>query len=154
MAKQANPFDFSNLFSNFDPTKMFQDFSANLGDMKIPGFDMNTLLDSQRKNMEALTTANRQAFEGMQAIAERQREILQQAMQEATTVAKDLAASSNPQEAATKQTAVMQQAFEKAFETMRELAEMTSKTNQEAFETLNQRFNESLAELRKIAANG
>ncbi len=151
MAQSTNPFDFSAVFANFDPTKLVQDFSANFGDMKLPGFDINAVLESQRKNMEALTTANRQAFEGMQAIADRQREILQQAMQEATTVAKDLASAGNPQEAASKQTAVMQQAFEKAFDAMRELAEMTSKTNQEAFDTLNQRFTESLAELRKLA---
>ncbi|GAB4358317.1 MAG: phasin family protein [Gammaproteobacteria bacterium] len=151
MAKQSNPFDFSNLFVNFDPTKFIQDFSANLGDLKIPGLNLDTVLESQRKNLEALTQANRQAFEGMQAIAEKQREILQQAVQEASTIAKDLATAGNPQEVAAKQSEILQKSLEKALETMRELAEMTSKTNQETFETLNQRFKESLAELKNLS---
>lgn len=151
MEQSTNPFDFANVYANLDPTKMMQEFSKSFGELKLPGFDINTVLEGQRKNMEALTTANRQAFEGMQAIADRQREILQQAMQEATTVAQDLASAGNPQEAAAKQTVVVQKAMEKAFETMKELAEMTSKTNQEAFDTLNKRFSESLAELRSAA---
>ena len=151
MAKENNPFDFTTYFSNFDPNKLMQDLSASMGDFKIPGFSFDVLLDTQRKNLEALTKANQLALQGTQAIAERQREILQQAMQEATSVIKDLSVAGNPQEAAQKQAAVMQQAFEKAFETMRELAEMTTKTNQEAFEALSQRFKESMAELHQSA---
>lgn len=154
MSKQANPFDFSNYFTNFDPMKIMQEFSKNMGDYKIPGFDFDILLDNQRKNLEALTKANQQALEGAQSIAERQREILQQAMQEATSVIKDLSTAGSPQEAAQKQTVIMQQAFEKALSTMRELAELTSKTNKEAFDTLNARFKDSLLELRDLSKSG
>lgn len=148
---QKTPFDFSALFGGFDPVKLMQDYTASLGQFKAPGFDVDALVESQRKNVEALTAANRQAFEGVKAIAERQRDILQQAMQEAMSVASDVATSGSPQEAAGKQAEIFQKAMEKALETMREMAEMTSKTNQESFEILNQRFKENLAELRKVA---
>lgn len=163
MTKKTNPYDFSYLFSNFDPakliqnfdpTRLIQDFTSTLGEFKVPGMDMDAMLDSQRKNMEALTAANRQALEGMQTIAERQRELFQQAMDEANNITKELATSGNPQDLAQKQSAVMQQAFEKAFAAMRELAEMTAKTNQQTFDTLNKRFQESLAELRETTGTG
>ena len=154
MAKQANPFDFSSYFANFDPTKMMQDFSTNLGEFQVPGVDLEGLLSAQRKNLEALTQANQLALQGTQAIAERQREILQQAIQEANAVVKDLSSAGNPQEVAGKQMAVVQQAIEKALQAMRELAEMTAKTNQQTFEVLNQRFKESLAELHDLSAGG
>lgn len=74
-----NPFaamDFSKFdLGKFDVTKM-------LGDVKIPGFDMQAVMDAQRKNIEALTAANQTAVQGMQAGAQQQAEILSQAMNE------------------------------------------------------------------------
>ena len=36
---------------------------------QLPGVDTGMLLESQRKNVEALTTANKQALEGIQAVS-------------------------------------------------------------------------------------
>ena len=54
------------------------DFSKVLGSLKLPGVDWQALLESQAKNIAALSAANHLAFEGMQAVARRQVEILQQ----------------------------------------------------------------------------
>lgn len=48
-----NPF---NPFANVDFSKF--DFSKTMGDLKIPGFDVQAIMDAQRKNIEALTAAN------------------------------------------------------------------------------------------------
>jgi phasin family protein len=141
-----NPFNpFANVdFSKFDVSKM-------MGDLKIPGFDMQAAMESQRKNIEALTAANQAAVQGLQAVAQRQAEILSQAMSEVSAVAQQLAsAGSNPQEMTAKQAELARKAFEQALANMRELAEMVSKSNTEAFSIINKRVTESLQELKGL----
>ncbi|PIE83054.1 MAG: phasin [Candidatus Contendobacter odensis] len=142
-----NPFNpFAN-FANLDLAKF--DFSKVLGDMKVPGFDAEAMMNAQQKNIEALTAANQAAVQGMQAIAQRQAEILSQAMNEVSGVAQELAnASSNSQEMTTKQAELARKAFEQALSNMRELAEMVNKSNAEAFSIINQRVTDSLQEIK------
>lgn len=133
-------------FSQFDLSKM-------LGDMKVPGFDMQAVMDAQRKNIEALTAANQAAVQGMQAVAQRQAEILSQVVSEISSVAQQLAnASSTPQELTSKQAELARKAFEQALANARELAEMVSKSNTEAFAIINKRVTESLQELKALVA--
>src|SRR5581483_6283099 len=64
-------------FLDMDVGKAFAGFA-------FPGFDVDTLVAAQRKNLEALTQANQLAVEGVQAIARRQVEIARQAVDEAS----------------------------------------------------------------------
>ena len=144
-----NPFNpFANVdMGKFDMTKLFSD-------VKIPGFDMKAAMDAQRKNIEALNAANQAAVQGMQAVAQRQAEILSQAVSEISAVAQQLAsASNNPQELTSKQAEVARKAFEQALANARELAEIVSKSNTEAFAIINKRVSESLQELKALVAN-
>lgn len=149
---ETNPFNpFANFdFSKFDLSKF--DMTKMLGDVKIPGFDMQAVMDAQRKNIEALTAANQAAVQGMQAVAQRQAEILSQAMSEVSSIAQQLSTAGNPQEMTAKQTELARKAFEQALANMRELAEMVSKSNTEAFAIINKRVTESLQELKALVA--
>ena len=148
-----NPFNaFSNVdFSKFDFSKY--DMTKMLGDVKIPGFDMEAIMTAQRKNIEALNAANQAAVQGMQAVAQRQAEILSQAMGEVSSVAQQLASAGNAQEMTAKQAELARKAFEQALSNMRELAEMVSKSNTEAFAIINRRVTESLQELKSLVAS-
>ncbi|CDH46308.1 MAG: phasin family protein [Candidatus Competibacteraceae bacterium] len=146
-----NPFNpFANVdFAKFDMNKF--DMSKMLGDLKIPGFDMEAAVAAQRKNIEALTAANQTAVQGMQAVAQRQAEILSQAMSEVSAVVQQLSsAGSNPQEMTAKQAELARKGFEQALANARELAEMVSKSNTEAFAIINKRVTESLQELKSL----
>jgi phasin family protein len=150
---EINPFNpFANIdFGKFDLSKF--DMTKMLGDVKIPGFDMDAIMAAQRKNIEALTAANQAAVQGMQAVAQRQAEILSQAMNEVSSIAQQLAGSaSNPQEMTTKQAELARKGFEQALANMRELAEMVSKSNTETFAIINKRVTESLQELKSLVA--
>lgn len=136
MTKPDNAF--TNPFASFDMTKMFTD-------LKVPGVDPSALAAAQQKNIEALTAANKRAYEGYQALAKRQAEIFQEAVADATTTLKGGAAS--VPDAATAKAAV-----DKAVANLRELADMLSKTNSEAFELINRRMNENLEEFKKAFA--
>jgi phasin family protein len=145
--KPTNPFF---PFADFDASKF--DLSKLVADLKVPGLDTQALLDAQRKNLEALTQANRLAVEGMQAVAKRQAEILAQAMSEGQKAAAELRGSSGPRELTAKQAELAKEAFEKAIANMRELADMVSKSNNEAFTAINQRVVASLDELKALAS--
>lgn len=124
------------------------DVSKYLGDLKVPGVDVDSLVSSQRKNIEALTQANKLAYDGIQALVKRQAEILRQTVDEAAQVAKDLAEPGNPADKAAKQTELAKEAFERSLSNLRELSEMVAKANTEAFDLLNKRFTQNLDELR------
>ncbi|CAA7624512.1 Magnetic particle membrane specific GTPase P16 [Candidatus Terasakiella magnetica] len=128
------------------------DISKYLGDFKVPGVDVETIVANQRKNIEALTQANKLAFEGLQNVVKRQVEILRQTMDEVALVAKDITEPGTPQDKAAKQTEFAKDAFERALGNARELSEMISKANSEAFDLLNKRFTQSLDEVRDVFA--
>ncbi len=64
---------------DFDFSK-FADFNTLGSQFKVPGVDPAAFVEMQRRNVEAFTAANRVAYEGVQAIAQRQVEILCEAM--------------------------------------------------------------------------
>lgn len=132
------------------------DISKYLGDFKVPGVDVDSLVSSQRKNIEALTQANKLAYDGLQAVVKRQAEILRQTVDEIAQATKDIAEPGNPQDKAAKQAELAKDVFERSLSNLRELSEMIAKANTEAFDLLNKRFTQSLDEVRdtftKLAA--
>ncbi len=145
MARPGNPFadfDFSKML---DPSKMMPDF-------KVPGVDMQALVSSQRRNLEALAAANQLAVEGLQTVAKRQTEIFRQMMEEASQAMKDVMAAGSPEAKASRQTDLVKEAFTRAVANMRELAEMVAKSQGEAFDVINKRVTDSLDELKTLMA--
>lgn len=138
---------YSNPFLDTDFQKMM-DFSRMAENWQVPGFDPQQVLEAQRKNIEAITNANRVAYEGAQAMAQRQAEIFQTTMEEASKVMNEMAASGAPEDRMAKQAELCRQAFEKAIANMRELAEMGAKSNSEAQDLINKRVSESIEEVR------
>ena len=141
---EKNPFD---VFSGLDLESMMKQF-------EIPGVDTSSMVASQKRNMEAITEANRVAAEGMQALAKRQMEFAQQAFDEIRQAYQGSGAVASPQEAAQKQGELVQESFGKAVTNLREMAEMVAKSNSEAFEVVNQRMNESMEEFKSLLKPG
>lgn len=138
MAEMNNP------FLNFDMQKMFKD-------AKMPGIDMEAILASQKKNFEALVSANQTVAEGYQAVAKRQVEITQASVQEAQAQLKALMESGASDDRVAKQTEIVKQAIEKAAQNMKELSDLIQKSQTEAFEILRRRVAESLDEIKDIS---
>jgi phasin family protein len=134
-----------------DPTK-FTDMTKMMGDFKMPGFDMESMLAAQRKNIEALTAANQLAVEGMQAVLRRQAEILRQTMEESSSVVTQMMAAGTPEDKIAKQADLVKGAFEKALSNMKELSEMVAKSNTEAADVLSSRMKDSLEEIKSAMA--
>jgi phasin family protein len=146
-----NLFDVTKYLKDFDPTKMVEEFSNAMKQYRLPGVNIEAVVESQKKNLEALTSANRVAFEGLQAVAKRQAEILQETMNEASKAVDSVAKAGSPPEMAAKQLDIAKQAFDKAIGNMRELAEMVAKANEAAASTVNSRISATLDEIKELA---
>lgn len=139
----ANPFfeaDFSKLM---DATKLF-------GEFKLPGFNFEALATAQRKNIEAITAVNQAAFESLQAIARRQAELVRQGLEESTSLLNAVMSSPTPEDKVIRQAEASKAAVDKYIANARDIGETISKYNNQAMETVSNRLNEGLEELRDI----
>lgn len=59
-----------------DQTNPFGDLTKTLEQFKVPGVDMSALLESRKKDVEAIVEANKSAYDAMQALARKQTEML------------------------------------------------------------------------------
>lgn len=110
----------------------FFDVGKLLEQLTIPGVNVAALIEGQRKNIEAVTEANRIAFEGWQTLVYWQAEILQDTLKQ--TVAN--AGQEN------EQTDLARQGFEKVLSIMRELAELSTRSHKQACEVARQQMEE------------
>lgn len=135
--------------SGFDPSKYpFPDFGKMLEQFKVPGIDVSKIIEGQRKDIEALTHANQAAFAAVQELARRQVEILQEtASQWQSMMGQGMGGDGAN---IGKQTELAQKAFGKAFNNMREMAEVTARTQTQAWELIQKRVQENIADLRNL----
>ena len=124
----------------------FGDLGKLVGRLKLPGIDMQAIVDAQRKDMEALAEANRQAYEGIKALAQRRNEILQEALVEWQEALKD----ATGKDALSKNSERAKQGVKQAIDRFRELAEMESESRRKAWKVLQDRFQENLANLQTL----
>lgn len=121
-----------------------------LGDLKLPGVDVQALLASQQKNLAALAEANRQVVAGVQQIAQRQAEHIRQAVTEAAQAARSTATSPAAKELAQHSAELTRQALDKAVEHLKEVSDIAAKAQAQVADTVNKRVSEGLDELRSL----
>ncbi len=131
---------------------LFGDISRLFGDIRFPTTlpDSNLLLTAHRRNMDALSQANRLALEGAQAVARRHMEIMQHSMTELTEHVRELASTGTPQAKAARQAELLKRSYEHAVANMRELSDLIQRSNSEALAQLDHRFREALDEVKGL----
>lgn len=129
MADQTNPFG--------DLTKMLEQF-------KVQGVDMTALVESRRKDIEAIVEANKSAYDAMQAFARKQTEMLTQAMQDIEAAARVGAADPGAH------AELARNACLKAVEDLKDLAEIARKSQIDAMASLTRRANEHASEIKQM----
>ena len=86
----------------------FMQFGGQLG---LPNVDIVQLIEAQRKNLDILERSAQAAAEGTKALAEKQREIVAVALQEATDLVRDFKPSGDPKEILAKQGRICKEGF-------------------------------------------
>ncbi|OUM02680.1 phasin family protein [Variovorax sp. JS1663] len=123
-----------------------EDLGKLIEQYKLPGVDVGALMEWQRKDMEALAEANRQAYEGIQALAQRRGEILRDTLAQWQQA---LGSVASP-DAMSKQSEAAQRGIEQAMANFRELAEMEAQTRNNAWKVVQDRLQENMANLQKL----
>lgn len=137
-----------------NPMAMFMpdfDFAKAFSALKAPAMpDMDIVLGAYRRNLEALSEANRVALEGAQAVARRHMEIMQSTMADLTEQLRGVSATDTPQARATKQAELLKHAYETAVANMRDMGDLIQRSNHDAVEKLNRRFSEAMDEMKTL----
>ena len=102
----------------------FADFTKIIDRFKTAGVDLASLAESGRKDMEALVEANKAAYQGLQALAHKQAEMLTEAMDKIQEAARR-AAGATP---GTKASDLAREAYHKTLADMKELADIVRKS--------------------------
>jgi phasin family protein len=126
----------------------FNPFAQNLQAFKVPGFDVNTLLDIQRRNIEAVTAASQTVAQGLQIIAKRQGEIARQSVEQFRSLLSVTPASGPVEDKLIKQVDLAKTSFEKSVADARELSDLVTKVTEEATDILGRRVVASLDEVK------
>jgi phasin family protein len=121
-------------------------------------FDVNVLLDIQRKNILAFSQAHLLACEGLQAVAQRQTAFLSQIAQDNSSLAKAFLLDGTPEEKLARHADLIKKNYENSVANWREVTAMISESGKEASDIINHRVAASLTELKstldKNAVNG
>jgi phasin family protein len=107
------------------------------------------LLARRRKDLEAVVAANRKSFEGIQAVVKRQTELLKAQIGEWRSVAKVMTIAGSAQSVA-QLDELARGAFRLSLANVKELAELSVKTQAEAFELVRSRIRQDLAEVSAL----
>jgi phasin family protein len=129
----------------------FLDLGKAFGDFRIPNFDVEAIIQAQRKNLEALTQANQLAIEGARALAQRQGEIAREAVNEASEVLRDWTQPGALDDRLAKTVEAAKNAFEQATANARELNDLSSKASADVFGVIARRISEGFDEVRLSA---
>lgn len=125
------------------------DFSKYIPNMtSVPGFDLDALMQAHRRNAELFTQAGQRAMQNMQAIMQRQNEMVREGWQETASLAAQVMSGGTPEEKIAKQTEVTKASIEKAVSNSRELTEMLTKSNIETAEAFTSCFTEAMDTVR------
>jgi phasin family protein len=140
MMSKATPADQANPFG--DLTKLLEQF-------KLPGVDTDAIVETRRKDIDALVQANQAAYEGMQALAKKQADMLKQAMEDIQAAVKGAASGGGVGDPG-KQGELARKAYEKVLADAKDLAEIARKSQTDAMASITQRGAQHLEEVKKM----
>ena len=136
---------FKNPFADFDFTKI-------AGEFKMPNVNVESFVETGRKNFAALTTAGTSTVETMKTIAQRQGDMFRAAMEDFSKHGSEVLAAATVEEKAAKQIDFVKKSYDTVLANTKELADLYTKSQAEAFETLNARIAELTEEVKTAIA--
>ena len=118
---------------------------------QVPGFDANTFVKFQHRNLEALNAANQTIVQGLQTVAQRQGKLVQQSVKQFQELLSLKPTNASVTEALVKQIDVAKTSFEKNVADTRELGDIVAKVGAEAADIPSRRVVASLDEIKAAA---
>ena len=126
-------------------TDMFKQFGEQL---KVPAFDAGKIMEHHQKNIDAMSRSWQAMVGGVQAVANKQREILEATWHDIAEMAKDYQPTGSAQDLIAEQGEFAKKAMEAAIANTRDIAELVQKSGSEAIKIIHERMQESYEEIR------
>ena len=118
------------------------------GDLGLPKVDVDKLIESHKKNIDALSQSATVAAQGAQSVAQKQREIFEAGLQEATKLAQGYQPLGKLQDNLALQTEFAKKVFEIAVKGAQDSATTARQSTSEAVKIIQDRLKESFDEMR------
>ena len=109
------------MMDSTNSNSIFAEYKKVIGQFKLPGIDVAAILETRRKDIEAIAEANTTAIAGVQSLAQKQSEILRTTLTELQSLVSRVGQSGAQPAANTGE--VAQQALQKALVDMQALAD-------------------------------
>ena len=136
---------FKNPFADFD-------FSKIAGEFKMPTMNIESMVETGRKNFAVMTAVNTSAVESMKAIAQRQGDMIRAAMEDFSKHGSEVLAAATVEEKAIKQIDFAKKSYETAIANSKEIADLFGKSQADAFQALSARVAELTEEVKAAIA--
>lgn len=137
-----------------NPNLLGLDVGKLLGSFRLPTVDVGQLIETNRRNMDALIAAQRSVTDGYTSLARRQVEIFQNTMDMAQAAIKAKREARKGGEETSgdgpSATEIAKMALNMAVQNMKDLAEAASKANGDALSLINDRMKATLTELKAM----
>jgi phasin family protein len=130
---------------------MLRKFGNDLG---LPKLNVDELLETQKKNIDALGQSAKVAAQGAQSVAQKQREVLEAGLREAAALAREYKPLGQVHENIALQTEFARKVFEITVQGAQESASTARQTTTDAVKIIQDRVKESLEELRASVRPG
>ena len=135
-----------------DMMKQFSEYKAP-SMAAVPSMDVNKLMSSGRKNVEACSAVGQAMAESSQAVVRRQAELARAQVEKTLKTCKDMLVNGSPEINTTKQVDLAKTMFESSLNNLREVGELVTKSCFEAFDIYNRRASESIEEITGAATS-
>jgi phasin family protein len=142
--------DMQNMHKAF--AQPLQEMGERLKNLNVSGA-ASAIAASGRKDLEALIKANQKSYQGLQAVVQRQTEMLRDSISAWQGTVKSLPGN-DPKENIAKLDAMGRAAFKQALDDIRELADMAAKSQAEAFEVVRERIANNVDDVKKMLKTG
>ena len=136
---------FKNPFADFD-------FSKIAGEFKMPTMNIESIVETGRKNFAVMTSLSTAAAESVKAIATRQGDMFRAAMEDFSKHGSDVMSAATIEEKAAKQIDFVKKSYEAAMANTKELTDLYSKGHTEALAALSARVSELTEEVKAAIA--
>jgi phasin family protein len=136
---------FKNPFTDFD-------FAKIAGEFKLPTVNVESMVETGRKNFAVITTVGTATVESIKTIAQRQGDMIRAAMEDFSKHGSEVLAAATVEEKAAKQIDFVKKSYDTALANTKELADLYTKGQTEAFEALSARVAELTEEVKAAIA--
>ena len=130
---------------------LFTEYTRLITKFRLPRIDMNAVLESRRKDVEALAHANATVLTGLQSLAQKQAEIVDARL---TRIQSMIASKKDASESKPATSEAVHEGLRKSLSDVQELAETVYRAQADSIAVISKRVAENVEEWKALLQSG